>query len=338
MSARTRQAVIFMIIASASVTASVHSYLSSEKKPELTERQNDEVLGTVVTPERSEEKSIEPSPSSEVAFLSSRKINTVAKHVSPSLENLSMIENSERPKEEKPPANKKVIFSVWAGLGAAYFNFNQKSSVATESGDFSDLPFPITSFGGSAGWGENACINFQFHAQTIKIETQSTTAIDKKEFSQKSLSVDFQYAFSQNENKKYSFLLGVQNHHNPFLSTDTNNDVVNVLDNELTTASVGLKANYLVTSNYDYEIFIRYQTLMSAKSSSGYAFKVTPNLIFDGSLGVNRHFSSGLKAGLFWYGQFQDYKYDFTRDGSTSSGSQHFLNSNIEFRIGWEFL
>jgi hypothetical protein len=335
-----------MIIASASVTASLRSYfLSSEKKAELTDSQNHEVLGTVVTPERNEEKSITSSPPSEVALAPSRQLNAVTEPNSSPLINPSVIENPEstevpgisEPPREEPPANKKVVFSVWAGLGAAYFNFNQKSPVATESGDFSDIPFPIASVGGSVGWSENACINFQFHAQTIKIETQSTTAIDKKELSRKSMSVDFQYAFSQNENRKYSFLVGVQNHHNPFLSTDTNNDVVNVLDNEFTTASVGFKANYFATPNYDYEIAIRYQSLMSAKSSSGYGFKMTPNLIFDGSLGVNRHFSSGLKAGLFWYGQFQDYKYDFTRDGSTSSGSQYFLDSNIEFRIGWEF-
>lgn len=60
-------------------------------------------------------------------------------------------------------------------------------------------------------------------------------------------------------------------------------------------------------------------------------------MMFDGSLGVSRKFTERLRAGLYWFGQYQDYQYEFTRDGNFVQGDQTLLNSNIQIRLGWEF-
>jgi hypothetical protein len=71
--------------------------------------------------------------------------------------------------------------------------------------------------------------------------------------------------------------------------------------------------------------------------TSGLGLKeVQPVFIFDGSLGLVRKLENRFALGLYWYGQFQRYRYrayDPLNDADIS-GTQTLLISNLEARLG----
>ncbi len=258
------------------------------------------------------EKKLDPEPEPELLILESEPIQPKEKH-------------------------QETMFYVWGGAGFDYLKFTQSSSVTTETGEFSTMTGPSTSYGANVRVSEKSNIEFQYHDLPGKISKTGATAIDKDNFSWKTMSLDYQRKISSSKDLNYTLLLGVQTHQTPFLSTDDTNGVVNLVDNEMTNASVGMKINYIWSPQYEYEFMLRYQSVLSSKSMGSYDFSAKSNLMFDGSVGLSRHFDNGFKLGVYWFGQYQDLKYDFTRSGTTTSGTQNFLNSNIEIRFGWEF-
>ena len=112
---------------------------------------------------------------------------------------------------------------------------------------------------------------------------------------------------------------------------------VSLTQNQLQNLSLGLKYNYLTQTNLDYEIFMRYQTMLGSSSLSGDSFHATPLLMFDGSLGLSRHYESGLTMGLYWFGQQNNFRYDSVRNGISTSGTQTMFNSTLQFRLGYDF-
>lgn len=258
------------------------------------------------------EKKLDPEPEPEMLILESEPIQPKEKH-------------------------QETMFYVWGGAGFDYLKFTQSSSVTTETGEFSTMTGPSTSYGANVRVSEKSNIEFQYHDLPGKISKTGATAIDKDNFSWKTMSLDYQRKISSSKDLNYTLLLGVQTHQTPFLSTDDTNGVVNLVDNEMTNASVGMKINYIWSPQYEYEFMLRYQSVLSSKSMGSYDFSAKSNLMFDGSVGLSRHFDNGFKMGVYWFGQYQDLKYDFTRSGATTSGTQNFLNSNVEIRFGWEF-
>lgn len=129
---------------------------------------------------------------------------------------------------------------------------------------------------------------------------------------------------------------GFEIHQLPFLNI-TQDGNVNLLENQLKNILVGVKYNKFLSPSFESEIFLRYQHLIHSSSTEGFVFKANPQFMFDGSIGITKHFTSGYRWGLFWFGQSQDFDYEFIRRNDKTSGRQSVLNSNIQIRFGYNF-
>jgi hypothetical protein len=117
----------------------------------------------------------------------------------------------------------------------------------------------------------------------------------------------------------------------PRISIDAQN-VVSIETIESLNASVGAGFNILDRTQYFAEMYMNYQIPVSVKS-----YKLTPKLIFDGSVGAGKMIGKNLSLGLFWYGQAHQFDYANPSGLDTNPGSINFIFSNVDLRLGWVF-
>lgn len=254
---------------------------------------------------------------------------------------VAVIEPAPEPPKINPPSQRYLYdpkFSVYAGTGFDYLSFDQKGNTGSESGGFSTINYPTTLLGLNVKLASNTRLRFEYHLWPGKMKADETAPLTSTDFNWSTMIGEAQVRLHETEHSSYDLLLGAQRHSVPFLSVSSNDTTLDILQNNLLNASVGFQARYLSESKkYEYEIFGRYQHMLSSASENGFQFEAHPKLMFDGSVGVARYFDNGLKAGVYWFGQQQSFQYDFTRDGTSTSGEQSFFNSNVQFRIEWGF-
>lgn len=126
---------------------------------------------------------------------------------------------------------------------------------------------------------------------------------------------------------------GLQYHSMPFATVASNSTQLNATTINMLNASLGATAEWS-RHNWRYYWTMRYQYPLSA---GGSGTTITPTVAFDGSLGTAYYFTKNWKAGLFWYGQWQQFQFDTTLGGSLSSGSQMLFYSAMDLRLGYDF-
>lgn len=226
--------------------------------------------------------------------------------------------------------------SVWGGAGSDFLQFNQSSTNELTSGTFSKLMAPAIMFGLGFKVGDKSTVNLQYHDAPGSVNAKSDDDVTTTTYHWRSAIAEWQYEILNRGRVRYNALFGGQVHQIPFLYVD-GGGTVSVLQNELSNLSVGFRADYMNSSGYVYEAFLRYQYLVGARSLTGDDFKASSQLMFDGSAGVTKLYSNGMKIGAFWFGQSQNLRYNFSKDGTKSSGNQSFFGSTFQFRFGYEF-
>lgn len=226
--------------------------------------------------------------------------------------------------------------SAWGGFGSNYLRFQQEGSSDLNSGTFGAIAMPAYMVGANMRITDLLHLQFDYHSWPGKVRTTANTRIDRTDYNWTSTGLEAQYRFLEKRRLYYTLLTGVQSHRVPILFVN-NDGTSGLAENQLQNLSVGAKANYIASSNYEYEFFMRYQTLLSSNSLGSADFRATPSLLFDGSLGIAKRLEGGLRWGLYWFGQYQDFKYELSRSGTVTNGSQNLFNSNIQLRMGYDF-
>jgi hypothetical protein len=131
--------------------------------------------------------------------------------------------------------------------------------------------------------------------------------------------------------------LGFQHHQVPFLrSVEFGELDQEMITNPITMMAVGFQAEYERSPEWKYEVFMRYQHPLSVGSS----FEMTPEIMFDGSLGAQYNFPGYVWAlGAFWYGQMQNAKFTEFDEAEQAkvAGSYKLFYSNFEMRLMYNF-
>lgn len=236
--------------------------------------------------------------------------------------------------EAVEPESEPMKMGLYLGAGFDFSSFEQAGPEGLESGKFTSVSYPSLTVGAQFYFTDFDALELQYSRWPGKINSGAAN-VSTSSFIWTSYSIEYQRLILERGPLQYSVLLGMQQHETPFLSSG-DNDLVEVLSNEFFNASAGLKINYLASNDLVYEAFMRYQHPLSAKSKNGYDFSVSSPFVFDGSLGVSKSFGERLKAGVYWFGQYQKYDYKFTRDDYDTSGKETMLNSNIQLRLTWE--
>jgi hypothetical protein len=124
----------------------------------------------------------------------------------------------------------------------------------------------------------------------------------------------------------------------PFLAAQESGGAV-MRKNTLLMASAGLDLTLNKNGNWLYEAMARYQYPVFATADGSNRFSINPIMAFDGLLGVAYRIAQPLRLGVYWYGQFHQYNFNYFEsvEGVENTGSQSLFYSNAELRMGWEF-
>lgn len=239
-------------------------------------------------------------------------------------------------KDNDPEILRTPKFNMWFGAGGDFLQFSQSGSEELSTGTFSKLMAPAIMLGVGFRVAEKSNVNLQYNDAPGEVSAATDTDVKKASYHWRSAIAEWQYEILNRGRIRYNVLFGGQVHQIPFIYVDSLG-ATSVLQNELDNLSLGFKVDYKHTSGYVYEAFMRYQQLVASRSLDGNSFSAQSQLMFDGSVGVTKLYSSGMRLGAFWFGQSQSIRYTFKKDDAKSSGTQSFFGSTFQLRFGYDF-
>lgn len=134
----------------------------------------------------------------------------------------------------------------------------------------------------------------------------------------------------------YGLRAGLQQHVIPFLFLPASADVLQLKNNQMTTASFGLLAE-MARRRWTYYWLMRYQFPFQNKADGSSEFTSSPVVAVDGSLGTSYNITQQMKVGLFWYGQWHQFNFVYGDGEVTNTGFQSLFYSNVDLRLGIDF-
>lgn len=235
---------------------------------------------------------------------------------------------------ERPSIVKKRDF--WIGGGFNYLKYSQSGTGSINSTSYETYG-PTGMVGGSYALNSQLSLLGEHHYIPSDVGTNDTTVVSKNNYTWTTTLAEMHYRFSEDISPyNLFFITGFQSHQFPFMY-QTNDSVIMLIDNHSLNAAVGLKLEIPRNNKWLYEANLRYQYPFSSSTSSGSIY-ISPQMSFDGLLGVSFKMDYGKKLGLYWFGQQHQFKYQHSAADAAadSSGSQTMFNSNIQLRFGWE--
>ncbi|MBO9666463.1 MAG: hypothetical protein J7501_06575 [Bdellovibrio sp.] len=250
---------------------------------------------------------------------------------------LPKAENSLNLEIAKPPKAHRL--DIWSGFGSNYLKFSQKDSSGIENGQFSSVTLPTLMVETRLVWSDNWSYVFAYNQMPGKIETKGNLRLDNDTFTWSYFSFEAErHVFDGPFGSRIFVLGGVQRHQMPFLVGGTTYDV-DLIQTELSTASVGARIELKPVDKWLIEGFMRYQTPLTSEASNGGDFKITGGLSFDGLVGISRALTPRWSFGVFWFGQSHNLNYTYTSSDQSvqRDGTQVLFNSDLQVRLGYQW-
>ncbi len=224
-------------------------------------------------------------------------------------------------------------FWVWIGGGMNFQYYKQSVPNINGEATFQNIQGPtalVNAGTQSETWG----LDLSYKQTPGKMSSSSTVTVTNGNYNWRTLSAEGLYRKDDN----WNFRLGFQHHLMPFMALDAASAVLDVKSNSLTMFTVGFnRSHFLVSNKLRGEWQMRYQHPLLSGSTDSTSFSVKPKFAFDGSVGSVYSLSDTSRIGLFWYGQWHQYSFDYGSGANAFSGNQTLFYSNIEIRLGFEF-
>ena len=238
--------------------------------------------------------------------------------------------------EEASPRSVWPRFWMYLGVGANYTRIEEKSSevkstypglsapsFAVEAGtaltDFTNIgvQYKTTPANGDNKAEDSSNLTYVWKTAGVEASTRLNRAVD--------------------QGSQWSLLYGIQYHAVPLVIFDSLTLKPLVREAQYLNASLGMKYQYFVSPRQFFVISGRYQQPLSSMSSGDHGFQMSSPLIFDGSVGSEYNLTDALWGGVYWYGQYHSFKYDYTESGALQQNTQAMIYSNIELRLSFRF-
>lgn len=229
--------------------------------------------------------------------------------------------------ETKPPD-----FWFWFGSGVNFQYYKQTIPSLEGQTTFNNIQGPTAVVSGGFQ-GETLGLDVSFKDTPGKMDSSATVDVSNGAYHWQILSVEGLYRTKNQWNARF----GVQHHLMPFMALDAQTAIVDVKSNTLTMLTAGFDRNFPLTKDLRAEWMMRYQFPLLSGSSEGAPFEVTPRFAFDGSLGGVYSLDKRTRLGVYWYGQWHEYSFNYGRGSDSFSGEQTLFYSSIEMRLGFEF-
>lgn len=233
-------------------------------------------------------------------------------------------------------------YLVWFGLGFNYLKYAQDTDVPSDL-SYETFKGPSFFLNGRFRLNPNWYLSTEYKLSPGEVtETENSSGTgnltDGANYSWVSYGLEALYRpqhhqfgwFKQDWDLRWRF--GLQHHIMPFL-VPSQNTPVDLDENDLTMLTVGFHFDVNKKKKFSYEFFMRYQYPLM----SGSLFDVKPQFAFDGSMGVSYKMNAHWWLGVFWYGQWHEYDFDYSSSGFKSTGHQSMIYSNIDLRAGIQF-
>ncbi len=233
------------------------------------------------------------------------------------------------------PTGRKALdpeFWLWGGIGENYQYYKQSVPSNAGSAEFQNITAP-TLYLSVGAQGENFGAEFVHKETPGKMSAPAGSTITNGAYIWKSLSTEGLY---RPDDSNWRFRFGVQSHSMPFMVYTPSLALLDIKTNSLVMATLGFDRTYLISNKLRGEWQLRYQHPVTSGASSGDSFKLSPQFAFDGSVGVIYQVTDRFRLGMFWYGQYHHYRFDYS-GSSNFSGEQTLFYSNAELRAGFEF-
>lgn len=307
---------------------------SPEPQPPVTPSQDSIVIATSRPP-------VAPSESTEVAaedvkLAAPEFVSAVTTAVPPAVTPAAEA-RAETPPESQPlaSATRKTLdpeFWIWAGVGQNYQYYKQSVPSNAGSADFQNIKGP-TLYLSVGSQGENFGAEFVHKESPGKMSAPPGTTITNGDYTWKTLSAE---TFYKPDDSNWRWRLGFQSHSMPFMVYTPAANRLDIKTNLLILATVGFDRIYPISKKLRGEWQLRYQHPISTGASSGDKFEVSPVVAVDGSVGSIYQVTDQFRLGMFWYGQYHHYRFQYSGT-SNFSGEQTLFYSNVELRAGFEF-
>jgi hypothetical protein len=233
---------------------------------------------------------------------------------------------------EPTPSLKIRNFWFWLGSGVNFQYHKQTIPSIEGQATFNDVQGPTAMIGGGFQ-GDTFGMDMSYKDTPGQMDSSSTVSVTNGNYHWRTLSVDGLYRMGDNWNLR----LGFQHHQLPFMVLDPTSANIDIKTNTLTVLTAGFDRQFLLTKDLRTEWMMHYQQPVLFGSSDGTPMEITPRFTFDGSLGGVYSLTERLRLGLFWYGQWHQYSFDYGRGSAKFSGDQTLFYSSVEMRLGFEF-
>lgn len=229
-------------------------------------------------------------------------------------------------------------FWLWFGLGVNFTSYTQ-SVPGMSDVSFGRIKAPSQMMRAGFFFDDRFGLDLGFKSTPGQAESGSTIAVRNGSYEWKTMSAELlsrSTAGPGDTGGTWLLRAGVQHHEMPFL-IPLEADVLEIRGNSLTAVSAGVEYRKLTRGNIRIESQLRYQHPVGGGVSAGTTLKMKPRFAFDGSVGAAVEARPNVLLGVYWYGQYHDYGFDFADNGVSFSGKQSLFFSNIDVRLGFEF-
>ncbi|RYZ83391.1 MAG: hypothetical protein EOP04_20050 [Proteobacteria bacterium] len=241
----------------------------------------------------------------------------------------------EEPATKKPetvPQKERVGLQLYAAAGINYVLYEEKLADVTSR--HRDLRGPSTNLG--IAMEINETHSLEADLKTIPMQFDNSSAgLGNLNGNWQVLGIHGRYKPSASG---LSWVYGAQVHKMPLALFQTVGNVPTLRNIQLLNFSLGARYDHLLNPFTRTQILLHGQYPASAQTSSdGARLGVSPVFAFDGSVGLEKRVFTESWVGLFWYGQFQQIKFDYFDPQVSATGAHTVFFSNIEARWTYEF-
>ncbi|RYZ93628.1 MAG: hypothetical protein EOP06_00230 [Proteobacteria bacterium] len=230
--------------------------------------------------------------------------------------------------------SRSSVFWLWVGTGANLQVYRQTLSSFKGQAEFQNIKGPTFLARGGLQ-GEKFGLDIAYKSSPGSVKSAGDVSVIAGVYQWRTLSVEGLCRLGSAHDARIR--LGVQHHGMPFIRLDPAQSTITVEENTLSLFTLGLEKEFRVTPKLRSELLLRYQHPFSSSAGVGAAFDVSPRFAFDGSIGGVYNLTEHARIGLYWYGQFHSYGFQYRDRNESYSGRQQLFYSNIEARIGLEF-
>lgn len=228
----------------------------------------------------------------------------------------------------------------WVGTGYNYVDYRQSNQLGTITSNSGKMPsqYIETGYTSLKGWG--GIFSYKNTPGQITTQLPAGVSLDRREYNWTTMS--FEGVMRRMSRFRlfrrpviYGVRMGVQQHITPFLYLQ-DDTTLQFKYNQMMTGSLGLLAE-LPSDKWTYFWLMRYQFPFSSQATGGDQMSISPTFAFDGSIGMAYNFTRQWKLGLFWYGQWHQYNFNYLSSTNSNSGFQSLFYSNMDMRLGFDF-